>query len=136
MATIDFHLLPIFALFCVMVSGSKASLPAEDYWHSKLPNTPIPQELLKLLHPADLGGNNTFWNMSSNEAKNLWYFDSIPRYSIYYKAFMEDMDNAKSKYGKHYDIEGLDDSFSTKRTRIFSMSIYGMGHHTCRYSKD
>eukprot|EP00257_Ricinus_communis_P028364 XP_025015778.1 BURP domain protein RD22 isoform X3 [Ricinus communis] len=57
MATIDFHLLPIFALFCVMVSGSKASLPAEDYWHSKLPNTPIPQELLKLLHPAvALGG--------------------------------------------------------------------------------
>ncbi|XP_025015778.2 BURP domain protein RD22 isoform X2 [Ricinus communis] len=49
MATIDFHLLPIFALFCVMVSGSKASLPAEDYWHS--------QELLKLLHPAvALGG--------------------------------------------------------------------------------
>ncbi|EEF39169.1 Embryonic abundant protein VF30.1 precursor, putative [Ricinus communis] len=47
-------LLPIFALFCLVLVGTNASLPAEDYWRSKLPNTPLPQELQNLLQSAIL----------------------------------------------------------------------------------
>ncbi|EEF39172.1 conserved hypothetical protein [Ricinus communis] len=49
----EFHdLLCIFAFFCLLLEGSNASLPAEEYWHSRLPNTPMPQELQNLLQPS------------------------------------------------------------------------------------
>eukprot|EP00257_Ricinus_communis_P007143 XP_002523253.2 BURP domain-containing protein 5 [Ricinus communis] len=68
MASMEIHFITIFALFSLMlVGGSNASLPAEEYWYSKLPNTPMPKELQNLLQP-DIKGNYAFWDMDdSNE---------------------------------------------------------------------
>ncbi|KAJ9182685.1 hypothetical protein P3X46_006650 [Hevea brasiliensis] len=56
----DFHLLLIFALFIIVLKGNDASLPAEVYWQSMLPNTPFPKALQDFLHPADIGKEITF----------------------------------------------------------------------------
>ncbi|KAG8658169.1 BURP domain protein RD22 [Manihot esculenta] len=56
----EFHLLLIFALFtAIVLKGSHASVPAELYWQSMLPNTPFPKALKDFLHPADIGKKNT-----------------------------------------------------------------------------
>ncbi|XP_015577127.3 BURP domain protein RD22 [Ricinus communis] len=48
----EFPLLPIFLLFCFLLKGSDTSqLPAEMYWQSMLPNTPIPKALYNLIQP-------------------------------------------------------------------------------------
>ncbi|RYR43712.1 hypothetical protein Ahy_A08g040113 [Arachis hypogaea] len=45
------HLLPLSALFCLAILGSHvhASLPAEDYWQTLWPNTPMPKAFKDLL---------------------------------------------------------------------------------------
>ncbi|XP_037495439.1 BURP domain-containing protein 17 isoform X1 [Jatropha curcas] len=59
----EFRVLATLALLSVVVIGTgNAALPAEMYWHSKLPNTPIPQDLLSLLQ-HDMGDTCTFWDM-------------------------------------------------------------------------
>ncbi|GKV16588.1 hypothetical protein SLEP1_g27210 [Rubroshorea leprosula] len=48
-----FHFLSIFTLICLAVAGScHASLPAEDYWKSMLPDTPMPKSLKSVLQPG------------------------------------------------------------------------------------
>ncbi|KAJ4845969.1 hypothetical protein Tsubulata_000771 [Turnera subulata] len=52
-----FRLLPAFALLCLL-GRSNASLPAQQYWEAKLPNTPLPNALRDLIvadnHVGDL----------------------------------------------------------------------------------
>ncbi|GKV16581.1 hypothetical protein SLEP1_g27203 [Rubroshorea leprosula] len=49
-----FHFEFIVALFCLGVVGScHASMPAELYWKSVLPNTPMPKSLQDLLRPVN-----------------------------------------------------------------------------------
>ncbi|XP_048235553.1 BURP domain-containing protein 5 isoform X2 [Ricinus communis] len=55
-------LLILVSLLCLLLARSNASLPAEIYWHSKLPNTPIPQELQELLQP-DMREQFPLWDM-------------------------------------------------------------------------
>ncbi|KAJ9182693.1 hypothetical protein P3X46_006658 [Hevea brasiliensis] len=52
----EFHLLSIFALFSLALRGSNASLPAEAYWKSMLPNTSMPKALQDLLQPEFKNG--------------------------------------------------------------------------------
>ncbi|XP_048234312.1 BURP domain-containing protein 9-like [Ricinus communis] len=137
MGTMAFHLLPIFALFCVMISGSKASLPAEDYWHSKLPNTPIPQELLKLLQPADLGGNTTFWDMGFNDGQNSPKGMDEKRKNSE-KDFMEGSEDKRSKYGRRYDeafVEGTDDKRQKYGKRYDEAFVEGVDDKRAKYGK-
>ncbi|KAG8653028.1 hypothetical protein MANES_06G160201v8 [Manihot esculenta] len=76
MASMEFHLLPIFVLFSVVLSAiavdkiamvtttverGDISVPAEIYWHSKLSNTSIPRDLLNLIQ--HVGDKYIFWNM-------------------------------------------------------------------------
>ncbi|OAY55107.1 BURP domain protein RD22-like isoform X2 [Manihot esculenta] len=49
----EFHLFPLFALLLVLEGINSSLLPAEVYWRSKLPNTPLPKALQDLLKPAD-----------------------------------------------------------------------------------
>eukprot|EP00257_Ricinus_communis_P007006 XP_002522981.2 BURP domain protein RD22 isoform X2 [Ricinus communis] len=57
-AHMEFHLLPIFVIFCFVLTGSDASLlPAEIYWQAMLPNTPMPKALHQLVQP---GNKSTF----------------------------------------------------------------------------
>ncbi|GLT50704.1 hypothetical protein SLA2020_241710 [Shorea laevis] len=49
-----FHFEFIVALFCLGVVGScHASMPAELYWKSVLPNSPMPKSLQELLRPVN-----------------------------------------------------------------------------------
>ncbi|GLT50717.1 hypothetical protein SLA2020_241830 [Shorea laevis] len=49
-----FHFVSIFALLCLGVVGScHASMPAELYWKSVFPNTPMPKSLQELLRPVN-----------------------------------------------------------------------------------
>ncbi|GKV16583.1 hypothetical protein SLEP1_g27205 [Rubroshorea leprosula] len=49
-----FHFEFIVALFCLGVVGScHASMPAELYWKSVFPNTPMPKSLQDLLRPVN-----------------------------------------------------------------------------------
>ncbi|KAL6524101.1 hypothetical protein OROMI_031196 [Orobanche minor] len=51
-----FHQILAFLLVALVLGGSHAGLPSEDYWKSVLPNTPMPKAVKKLLTPA--GGTN------------------------------------------------------------------------------
>ncbi|KAJ9182698.1 hypothetical protein P3X46_006661 [Hevea brasiliensis] len=55
----EFHLLSIYVLFCLALRGSNASLPAEVYWKSMLPNTSMPKALQDLLQPEFKNGIST-----------------------------------------------------------------------------
>ncbi|XP_065864601.1 BURP domain-containing protein 3-like [Euphorbia lathyris] len=46
----QYFLIPILALLSLVLTGSNASLPAQVYWKSHLPNTPMPKALQELLH--------------------------------------------------------------------------------------
>ncbi|KAL6533915.1 hypothetical protein OROHE_013748 [Orobanche hederae] len=48
-----FHQILAFLLVALVLGGSHAGLPSEDYWKSVLPNTPMPKAVKKLLTPAD-----------------------------------------------------------------------------------
>ncbi|KDP46067.1 hypothetical protein JCGZ_06578 [Jatropha curcas] len=63
-----FHLLSVFALLCVFIRGSNAILPAELYWESMLPNTPLPNALQELLEPAEAAGNRSSFSESELQA--------------------------------------------------------------------
>ncbi|KAJ7981661.1 BURP domain protein RD22 [Quillaja saponaria] len=45
------HALFAFLCFCLVLVGSHASSPAEAYWKSVLPNTPIPEAMRYLIQP-------------------------------------------------------------------------------------
>ncbi|XP_050237715.1 BURP domain-containing protein 9-like isoform X2 [Mercurialis annua] len=115
MASMEFLILPLFAVFCMILGGSNASVPSEEYWHSKLPNTPIPAELQKLIQPAELGGKFSFWDMGFNNDQSLLQAmdDKRSKYGKRYDAsFSESVDDKRSKYGKRYDAafeEGTND---------------------------
>ncbi|KDP46071.1 hypothetical protein JCGZ_06582 [Jatropha curcas] len=66
-----FHLLPVFALLCVFIRGSNAILPAELYWESMLPNTPLPNALQELLEPAEAAGNRSSFSESELQIGNI-----------------------------------------------------------------
>ncbi|KDP22138.1 hypothetical protein JCGZ_25969 [Jatropha curcas] len=101
----EFRVLPTLALLSVVVIGtSNAALPAEVYWHSKLPNTPIPQDLLSLLQPAmhsDTGDKSIFWDMGLADKT---YDDRREKYGKRYDTtFKESVDDRREKYGKRYE---------------------------------
>ncbi|XP_037491221.1 BURP domain-containing protein 17 isoform X3 [Jatropha curcas] len=110
----EFRVLATLALLSVVIIGTcNAALPAEVYWHSKLPNTPIPQDLLSLLQP-DMEDKFTFWDMGLMDKTSD---DRRIKYGKRYEdAFGEGMDDKRQKYGKRYDKryenafeEGVDD---------------------------
>ncbi|XP_037491215.1 BURP domain-containing protein 3 [Jatropha curcas] len=111
MVSMEFRFVATLALLSVVVIGSNAALPAEEYWHSKLPNTPIPQDLLNLLQP---GGKdkNTFWDMGLKQSE-YGVDDRREKYGKRYEnAFEEGVDDRREKYGKRYENafeEGADD---------------------------
>ncbi|XP_055962164.1 BURP domain protein RD22-like [Mercurialis annua] len=112
----EFLLLPLFAVFCMVLVGINASVPSEDYWHSKLPNTPIPAELQNLIQPnAEIGGKFFFWDMGFNNDHSLLQSadDKREKYGKRYDAaFAEGTNDKREKYGKRYDAafaEGTND---------------------------
>ncbi|MED6167522.1 hypothetical protein PIB30_003494 [Stylosanthes scabra] len=75
------HLLPLSALFCLALLGShvQASLPAEDYWQTLWPNTPMPKVFKDLLvQPADWRTMRSQHAATHSKAKvpeGLFYLD-------------------------------------------------------------
>ncbi|KAI3454071.1 hypothetical protein Pfo_010734 [Paulownia fortunei] len=47
-----YYILP-FLYLTVLLVGSQAALPSEDYWNSVLPNSPMPKAVKDLLHPSE-----------------------------------------------------------------------------------
>ncbi|KAJ9164311.1 hypothetical protein P3X46_023907 [Hevea brasiliensis] len=111
MASMEFHLLSFFALlFVLVVVRGDASVPAEVYWHSKLPNTPIPQDLLNLLQ--HMGDKYTYWDMGFNADETLVPSDDrrIKYGKRYEQAFAEDTNDRREKYGKRYEQAFAEDT--------------------------
>ncbi|KAK9287545.1 hypothetical protein L1049_015966 [Liquidambar formosana] len=55
----ELHFLPIFAFLFLAGVASHAALPAELYWNSVLPNTPMPKAVRDLLQPDMLEEKST-----------------------------------------------------------------------------
>ncbi|KAB2028040.1 hypothetical protein ES319_D05G072600v1 [Gossypium barbadense] len=77
----EFRYVPIFAMALVLAVGATrhVALPAEMYWTSVFPNTPMPKALQNLLIlPAAAAGNSTQefgdGNMATN--KDVFFFES------------------------------------------------------------
>ncbi|KDP45576.1 hypothetical protein JCGZ_17183 [Jatropha curcas] len=94
----EFRVLATLALLSVVVIGTcNAALPAEMYWHSKLPNTPIPQDLLSLLQP-DMGDTCTFWDMGlADKTSEEVRF----KYKRYVNPFEENTEDRREKYKRY-----------------------------------
>ncbi|XP_012090068.1 BURP domain-containing protein 5 [Jatropha curcas] len=92
MVLMEFRLFIILALLSVVITGNNAALPAEVYWHSKLPNTTIPQEFLNLLQP-DMGDKPIYWE---NLEKAYIKYDRR-----YENAFVGSRDDTREKFHKH-----------------------------------
>ncbi|XP_050216424.1 BURP domain-containing protein 5-like [Mercurialis annua] len=53
----ELHLILMFTLCLLYSSNTNGALPEEEYWKSKLPNTPLPNALQELLQSAENAGN-------------------------------------------------------------------------------
>ncbi|KAG8653035.1 BURP domain-containing protein 9 [Manihot esculenta] len=148
MASMEFHRLPIFVLFSQLVLAAMAvgrsdillpdkialvttkaersdlSVPAEIYWHSKLPNTPIPQDLLNLIQQADTRPSygrpyeqpfaedttdSQAWPYEQPFAEDTT--DRRHKYGSHYEQpFAEDTTDRRHKYGSHYEQPFAEDT--------------------------
>uniref|UniRef100_A0A2C9VSR9 BURP domain-containing protein n=1 Tax=Manihot esculenta TaxID=3983 RepID=A0A2C9VSR9_MANES len=129
MASMEFHRLPIFVLFSIALVTTKAersdlSVPAEIYWHSKLPNTPIPQDLLNLIQQADTRPSygrpyeqpfaedttdSQAWPYEQPFAEDTT--DRRHKYGSHYEQpFAEDTTDRRHKYGSHYEQPFAEDT--------------------------
>ncbi|KAJ7981660.1 BURP domain protein RD22 [Quillaja saponaria] len=73
------HALFAFLCFCLVLVGSHASSPAEAYWKSILPNTPMPETLRYLIQP---GAKITHTNNLDTNLVELPYNDAASATSI------------------------------------------------------
>uniref|UniRef100_A0A2C9VRG5 BURP domain-containing protein n=1 Tax=Manihot esculenta TaxID=3983 RepID=A0A2C9VRG5_MANES len=147
MASMEFHRLPIFVLFSLVLAAmavgrsdillpdkialvttkaerSDLSVPAEIYWHSKLPNTPIPQDLLNLIQQADTRPSygrpyeqpfaedttdSQAWPYEQPFAEDTT--DRRHKYGSHYEQpFAEDTTDRRHKYGSHYEQPFAEDT--------------------------
>ncbi|XP_050217112.1 BURP domain-containing protein 9-like isoform X2 [Mercurialis annua] len=68
-ASMKFSLLSVFALLCLMLVVSNASMPNDNYLRSKVPNTPMPRKFGNRQQPAEIRGQDAFWDMGFEERK-------------------------------------------------------------------
>ncbi|XP_050236792.1 BURP domain-containing protein 9-like isoform X2 [Mercurialis annua] len=121
MTSMEF-LLPLFAVFCLILVGSNASVPSEDYWHSKLPNTPIPDELQKLIQPTETGSKFFFWDMGFNCGQSLLQAMDDKKSKDGDATFVEvDGSKKKQRYKIGYDDAGFEEADGSKKRQRYKI---------------
>uniref|UniRef100_A0A2C9VRB0 BURP domain-containing protein n=1 Tax=Manihot esculenta TaxID=3983 RepID=A0A2C9VRB0_MANES len=145
MASMEFHRLPIFVLFSLVLAAmavgrsdillpdkialvttkaerSDLSVPAEIYWHSKLPNTPIPQDLLNLIQHTRPSYGRPYEQPFAEDTTDsqAWPYeqpfaedttDRRHKYGSHYEQpFAEDTTDRRHKYGSHYEQPFAEDT--------------------------
>ncbi|KAK8295662.1 hypothetical protein V6Z12_D05G076100 [Gossypium hirsutum] len=95
----EFRYVPIFAMALVLAVGATrhVALPAEMYWTSVFPNTPMPKALQNLLIPPAAAGNH----MKAALANMIKRYKGIliPRYVTAYRIYENAAGNSKQEFG-------------------------------------